>query len=64
MRVSAVRTISRPCSRNASRTGAFSILFSASSRRKIGVSMMPSRIHSPIPTSPMLSANGMRQPQT
>src|SRR3954469_8349197 len=44
--------------------GARATRFSSSTRRNTGVSRMPSRIHSPTATMPMLSRNGIRQPQT
>jgi hypothetical protein len=63
MRSSADRQTSFGCFLSTSTMGAFSTLSSATSFWNTGVSRMPSRIHIPIPTSTMLSANGTRQPQ-
>ena len=56
--------ISLGCFLITSRIGAFSILLVSRSFWNTGVSRMPSRIHRPIPTRMIDSANGTRQPQT
>ena len=63
MRASALKMISLGCRLMTSTIGVRSILRSATSRAKIGVSKMLSRIHRPMPTRMMLSRNGTRQPQ-
>jgi len=54
--------ISFGCFLKTSTIRAFSILCVFKSYRNTGVSMIPSRIHSPTPTSMIERANGMRQP--
>ena len=51
------------CRLMTSSTGAFSVFSLSSTAWNTGVSIMPSRIHRPTPTSTIESANGMRQPQ-
>ena len=53
----------RGCRFSTSSIGARSIFFSVIRRWKTGVSRMPTRIQSPIPTITMLSRNGIRHPQ-
>ena len=63
MRSKAVRATCLGWRFSTSSTGTRSTRSSATTFWNTGVSRMPSRIHSPIPTMMMLRKNGMRQPQ-
>jgi hypothetical protein len=61
-RIEEVRRISPGCRLMTSNIGVRSIRFSATNLEKIGVSMIPKRIHNPMATRIKLRKNGTRHP--